>query len=185
MRRPGAEAIDSDPRATRTHSALNEAFLALLREMDLTEITISMLCARAGVHRTTFYGHHGNVFELARQTVGTELDQLLSSAPSVEFDAVIRQAMIRIQERRETYRALFDSRVDVGFRADLYQRLLTYAQAAIQSAPAVQNALPQPSFMAGAYAGILEHWAFSDSEDLDASVVRFGAPAEPSSTTKR
>lgn len=46
-----------DLRIVKTHRALNEAFLALLEEEPLSDITVNELCIRADIRRATFYKH--------------------------------------------------------------------------------------------------------------------------------
>ena len=46
-----------DMRVVKTLHSLNEAFLALLEEEDLEDITVNDLCLRADIRRATFYKH--------------------------------------------------------------------------------------------------------------------------------
>lgn len=43
---------------------LIEGFLLLIREKDFLDIGVKELCLAAGVHRSTFYAHYDNTFEL-------------------------------------------------------------------------------------------------------------------------
>ena len=51
-------------RVMLTKRLLQEALLALLREKSLASITVSELCKRAGINRSTFYAHYGNPGDL-------------------------------------------------------------------------------------------------------------------------
>ena len=47
-------------RNTQTESLIEEALLILLRNRDLSSITVKELCDRAGINRTTFYNHYSS-----------------------------------------------------------------------------------------------------------------------------
>jgi AcrR family transcriptional regulator len=47
----------TDLRVVKTYHALNEAFLRLLEERSLDEITVNDLCTEADIRRATFYKH--------------------------------------------------------------------------------------------------------------------------------
>jgi len=57
----------ADLRVRRTHKLLWEALLAELAERPFEDITVKDLCARAMVHRTTFYTHYVDKYALLEQ----------------------------------------------------------------------------------------------------------------------
>lgn len=56
-----------DPRVRLTHELLRRAFMTLLAEKPLEEISIKELCDLAGVNRSTFYAHYTDLHDLLRQ----------------------------------------------------------------------------------------------------------------------
>ncbi len=50
-------AAREDLRVTKTKEALTRAFYDILQETSLDDMTVNMLCDRAGVRRATFYKH--------------------------------------------------------------------------------------------------------------------------------
>lgn len=58
--------VKYDLRIVRTYKLLTEAFLQLLGEKHLEDITIGELCERAMIRRTTFYKHFADKFEFLR-----------------------------------------------------------------------------------------------------------------------
>ena len=56
-------AVKEDLRVRKTKKAISEAFMSLLKEKSLEDITVNELCERAGVRRTTFYKHFNDKFD--------------------------------------------------------------------------------------------------------------------------
>ena len=57
----------ADLRVRRTHKLLWEALMAELSERAFEEITVTDICERAMVHRTTFYKHYEDKYALLEQ----------------------------------------------------------------------------------------------------------------------
>lgn len=60
-----------------TRRRIEAAFLELLGEKEWNRITISELCKRAQIHRTTFYGHYQDIDDLMRQMVGNMFEAVM------------------------------------------------------------------------------------------------------------
>jgi AcrR family transcriptional regulator len=68
----------TDLRVRRTHKLLWEALMAELSERTIEEITVSDICERAMVHRTTFYKHYEDKYALLEQGIRQMYDDLLA-----------------------------------------------------------------------------------------------------------
>ena len=68
-----------DLRVRRTHKLLWEAFMAELSERAFEEITVTDICERAMVHRTTFYKHYEDKYALLEQGMRQMYDALLAA----------------------------------------------------------------------------------------------------------
>lgn len=76
-----------DRRAARTRAALRSSFAGLLRERPYESITVAGICNRAGVGRSTFYGHYRDKDDLktdAMQGVCHALTRAHAAAPHGE-----------------------------------------------------------------------------------------------------
>ena len=51
-------------RAVETENRIKYVFLNLLKEKDISRISVSEICKRAEIHRTTFYVHYKDVADL-------------------------------------------------------------------------------------------------------------------------
>ena len=68
----------TDLRVRRTHKLLWEALMEELSERTIEEITVSDMCERAMVHRTTFYTHYEDKYALLEQGIRQMYDDLLA-----------------------------------------------------------------------------------------------------------
>lgn len=68
----------TDLRIRRTHKLLWEALMAELSKRTIEEITVSDICERAMVHRTTFYKHYEDKYALLEQGIRQMFDDLLA-----------------------------------------------------------------------------------------------------------
>ena len=56
-------------RAVETENRIKYVFLNLLKEKDISRISVSEICKRAEIHRTTFYVHYKDVTDLMEHLV--------------------------------------------------------------------------------------------------------------------
>lgn len=68
-----------DLRVRRTYKFLWDALMALMTERDFESITVTDICARAMVHRTTFYKHYEDKNGLLVQGIQAELNALFAA----------------------------------------------------------------------------------------------------------
>src|SRR5258707_6673569 len=68
----------ADLRVRRTHKLLWEALMAELSERAFEEITVTDICERAMVHRTTFYKHYTDKYALLEQGMRQMYDALVT-----------------------------------------------------------------------------------------------------------
>ena len=86
-----------DLRVRRTKKSLFEAFVALIYEKPIEDITINELCDRAGIRRATFYKHYSDKYDfLTAYTVylRENFDQLMrkSGKPTLTVDYYVSYA---------------------------------------------------------------------------------------------
>ena len=67
----------TDARVRYTRRIIRETFLSLLREKDVSSITVKEICEKAGVNRTTFYNHYCDIYDLLEDTENALIENLL------------------------------------------------------------------------------------------------------------
>ncbi|MEL0537510.1 TetR/AcrR family transcriptional regulator [Staphylococcus debuckii] len=86
-----------DLRVVKTKRALSESLLSLLENKPFSSITVNMICEEALVHRTTFYKHFFDKYDL--------LSYLLHNLTQDYFDKDVRE---RIQQPFQSIAAFID-----------------------------------------------------------------------------
>ena len=77
----------SESKYFNTAVRFNKALLSLLEKKAFEYISISEICEKAGVNRSTFYLHYENTSDLLRETIAYVLDNF-SSYFSVDIKSV-------------------------------------------------------------------------------------------------
>lgn len=65
-----------EPKAKRR---MREAFLQIRAHKDLEEITVTELCRRADINKSTFYGYYHNIYELSDALQSEVIQQIIDS----------------------------------------------------------------------------------------------------------
>lgn len=101
-----ASADTSDPRAERSRAQLTDALSTLLHGRDARDISVSALCAEAGVSRPTFYQHFASVDEVAVAGIERRLAELGPGAtgdPEAAYRLLVA-FLGDLDARRDTWR---------------------------------------------------------------------------------
>ena len=69
-----------------TAKKMDKALMELLNEKPFSEITITELCDKAGVYRTTFYSHYDNMLDLLNEVETEVLQNFFSSFDHLSRD---------------------------------------------------------------------------------------------------
>lgn len=64
-------------RTVMTDNRIKKVFLELLKEKEPEKISVSEICSRAGIHRTTFYAHYQDVSDLMKKMIGDMYEQVM------------------------------------------------------------------------------------------------------------
>ncbi|WP_439591127.1 TetR/AcrR family transcriptional regulator [Microbacterium sp.] len=187
-----------DPRTTRTRQALRDALRTLLATHSLDDVSVSLLCREAGVHRTTFYAHAPGARQFAVTEFTADLDRIATVDVDAEEEtpdrvarrylASLRALLDHLVDDRTVYRALLTSDSRGSFRAALEGRLRARAEQAIDVF-ADQGVVSVPddprgraeaaAFIAGALVGVIDVWTLSDDTDATAAGSRIAALMPP------
>ena len=65
-----------DTRAQLTTACIRQAFTMLLEEKPIQRISVTELCRKAGVNRSTFYAHYQDIYDLLDKIEEEMLEEL-------------------------------------------------------------------------------------------------------------
>ena len=80
----------SESKYFHTAVKFDRALLTLLEKKSFDYITVSELCAEAGVNRSTFYLHYDNTCDLLQETTAYLMEDFMSVFP-VDYDGIRRR----------------------------------------------------------------------------------------------
>lgn len=117
--------IHTDPRILRTRQLLKDAFVELLEETDLQQITVNRLAERATINRVTFYLHFRDITDMLEKMADEMIDDISTifsntptDHPSSEEDSwkILENLLQHIAEHANFYKNFLTSKKVPIFR---------------------------------------------------------------------
>lgn len=90
---------------------MKDALISILAEKPIEKITVSEICEKAQINRTTFYKYYGSQYELLKDIENdlfSELEMLFRSSDISEVDAIIK-ILNYLQKEKEKCCVLMNS----------------------------------------------------------------------------
>lgn len=106
---------------------IEDAFLLLIQEKNLNEITVSLICSVAGLNRSTFYANYLDIYDLADQVLdrlAAEIKPLYASVPYVHRDDLYLRLLTHIFENQLLYKTCFKLNYNAGYPIGVYDEKL-------------------------------------------------------------
>lgn len=75
----------TDKRVIKTKHAIYKAFVELLNEKDINQITITDVAKRANINRKTFYNYYSDVYEVMEEIENLTVEAFINNMGTVEF----------------------------------------------------------------------------------------------------
>lgn len=164
-----------DLRVRRTHKLLWEALMAELSGRAFEEITVTDICERAMVHRTTFYKHYEDKYALLEQGMRQMVDELVTGdehlPPSAYSVANPPPYFIRLFEHaaqnQQFYRLMLCGDGFARFQKLVREHIVRMASARLHEPPRADPHLAVPpamhaQYVAGAALSLLAWWLEND-----------------------
>ncbi len=103
---------------------IEKVFMELLQSKELNQITVSDICKRAGLNRSTFYANYADIYALAdkiREWLEGEVRRLYEGENmSMENDSNFLKLFCHIKENQLFYKTYFKLGYDSGHQVDFY-----------------------------------------------------------------
>jgi len=104
--------FDLDRRTVYTRMIIKEAFLTLLDNKSLEEITIKELCLEANINRATFYRNYNDIYDLFEQI---EKELMSEAFPHGTNSYDITQLLEVMYHNQVFYREFFNNHLQSSF----------------------------------------------------------------------
>ena len=123
-----------DLRVIKTHKYLFEALFSLMKEKPFDAITVTDICKKAMIHRTTFYHHFEDKYHLLRCALTTLQQKFLADIPPVSSETepsafyalVLDQIIDHLFENQDMYCSILQSN---GYEDSIFQIFESYISA--------------------------------------------------------
>ncbi|MGI6535702.1 MAG: TetR/AcrR family transcriptional regulator [Eggerthellaceae bacterium] len=133
----------NNARGRASRRKMEAAYLELLEALpessDPTSITVSQICACAGVHRSTFYAHYTGIKDLADSLVNRlreEIGALYATEGNTDLQALYQKMFQHLRAHRNVFRLYF--RLG-GIDAEMLPEVRTWHAEAPQGVQAVYH----------------------------------------------
>lgn len=117
--------LHTDPRILRTRQLIKDAFVELLEETDLQQITVNRLAERATINRVTFYLHFRDIPDMLEKMANDMIDDISTvfgktptDHPSSEEDSweILENLLQHIADHSNFYKNFLTSKKVPIFR---------------------------------------------------------------------
>ena len=85
----------------KTKKAIYTAFIELIKNNDISDISVTDLCEKADIHRTTFYNHYSDIYSIIGEienSIIEEVKEILKDYHYQDFMNVPQPALIRFNK---------------------------------------------------------------------------------------
>ncbi len=101
--------MKTDARVRYTRMVIRNSFLELLQEKPVSRITVTEICQRSHINRTTFYKHYKDPLDLMEkleEELLQNIRSLIAQKSYMDITAVFRDVLSALKENSGRYRAL-------------------------------------------------------------------------------
>lgn len=167
-----------DVRTRFTKMAIEDAFISLLEEKPLRNITVKELCERAQINRGTFYRYYHDPVDLLEsieeRIIGEIVASIAVSPADLESHFIALLNDIKVTHRK--YRALFSENGDQGFLLRFVT--LSYERAAAELDQGLRSADETSeewrfSFLMQGCSGVISTWLANGMAEAPEEVAAF------------
>lgn len=149
--------MKSDRRTEYTKAVIRHAFLQLLKEKTIEEITVTEICRLADINRATFYRHYENQYDLLSYLEEKMLDDIKKSVYEcgADIDKLTEMILCKFYEQREIWTLLLGKHANLGFQTKIYNFFDEHFAKEDKS----KESELKYRFLLYGYSGIIDSWA--------------------------
>lgn len=119
--------------AIRSRRMIKQAFLSLIKEKDISKITVTELVERADLNRATFYAHYPDIYGVLEEYEDEAIQFMLSVLHEFEYNSffqnptpVLLKINRQLEEDLDFYRIMIASKASDSFLEKLKNIFVEY-----------------------------------------------------------
>lgn len=153
-------------RVVLTKRLLREALVSLMEEKEIDRISVSELCALAGINRSTFYKHYGSQYDVLEEMGYLLVDKIVElGLPEDDLEKQVTAVCAYMQQNRRDFQLLLRN---FGVESPVIQAMFRGRIAAVPqygnslaACDEVERGLLDVFVMNGVYA-LIRHWLLDE-----------------------
>ena len=166
-----------DRRVLRTKQALKENLLLLLEEQPIQKISVSRLCEKSDINRSTFYTYFTDPMDLLRSIQDEFFEELKDSLDQFQKENSIEQLMKStihcISEHKKLIRLIFSGHGDPAFLnkiTSMTQEKTVASWQRLYPDYIESKLIALHTFIVRGCIGIIEQWIANDFQESEEEV---------------
>lgn len=161
-----------DKRIIKTRSKIKSALIALLENADLADITVSRLCERAGINRSTFYVYYSNVSDCFSEIS----DEIIEEMRSALYSEAVRdsEAYLRVYFRTaRRHQTVFRAIHTTGVHNPMIHKMVEINNEVIHNQLFIprNNENLEYSFIFSGFYGMVEAWLGNGCKETEEELL--------------
>ncbi len=163
-------------RKNKTNTLLKKALIELLTEKSFEEIKLTEICERAMVHKTTFYHHFEDKYDLLNSTIQDFQEIILNSMEKsndlISYYMNMAKSFIKIiKENPEFYRAVLMSDRNSICTEMAYQILINDVEKKLESLQEESHIHYIAIFYASAVLSVISEWVLTGMKETEEEIM--------------
>lgn len=122
----------TDLRIIKTNKVLFESLILLMKEKSFEKITISDICEKALINRSTFYAHYEDKVDLLEALIEEQKNNLLNRLKDNNFTYISKDYYMKtlsiiidhVDDKRDIYSTIFSNNIN-GFFIDFLKDVIS------------------------------------------------------------
>ena len=166
-----------DARIQKTKEKLRSALLDILLEKELSTVSVSEICQKAGVNRNTFYAHYKSVSALLNSIEEDFLNEIIeklkeSTEPyNGDLITLLDVLMSTVRENGDMCRLMFSDYGDQGYLDKIVDYALPVALPSWTGNMSREDAELLYRFIAGGSVSVIRNWVRSAFQEPQERIV--------------
>ena len=165
----------NNARVKKTKKILEDSLGLLLEEKPFEDIRVIDICAKANMHRSTFYTYYNDKYELLKSKLDEYEAKFLADLNRYKIENKLKDSHIDIMEKilqyfylnRKYLKIIFQNNKDGSVTTILREYLASYVMEGIKDfktiRPDKENVMRiMESFYSGAFIAVLTDWILND-----------------------